>query len=124
MLSTLPVSRLLLIRPISPWLRLTAIVGVACVLLACQSRQVTSPAAAQAVPSPEDIKKQQFHTFVARFQSILGNRGLEANSEGLTGEVRLRIKINRNNEVFSCETQATGLATANARLADLSKKVC
>lgn len=124
MLSTLPVSRLSLIRPISPWLRLTAILGVACALLACQSRQVTSPAAAPAAPSPEDIKKQQFHTFVARFQSILGNRALEANSEGLTGEVRLRIKINRINQVFSCETQATGLATANAPLADLSKKVC
>jgi hypothetical protein len=94
--------------------------------MACESRQVGSPAAASApaVPSPEEIKKQQFHTFVTRFQSILGNRALEANSEGLTGEVRLLIKLNRNNEVFSCETQATGLATANAPVAELSKKVC
>ncbi|UZJ62450.1 hypothetical protein OKW98_12355 [Pseudomonas sp. KU26590] len=124
MLPALPLSRLSLLRPISPWLRLTAIAGMACALMACQSRQVASPAAAPAVPSPEETKKQQFHTFVTRFQSILGNRALEANSKGLTGEVRLLIKINRNNEVFSCETQATGLATANAPVAELSKKVC
>ncbi|OCX24852.1 hypothetical protein [Pseudomonas graminis] len=126
MLLLRPYSRLSSLRPISPWLRLTAIAGIACALMACQSRQVASPAiaSAPAVPSPEDIKQQQFKTFVSRFQFILGNRALEANSEGLTGEVRLRIKINRNNEVFSCETQATGIATANAPVADLSKKVC
>jgi len=119
-----PLSRLSLIRPLCPWLRLTAIVGMACALMACESRQVASPASAPAVPNPDDVKKQQFNAFVARFQSILGNRALEANSEGLTGEVRLHIKINRNNEVFSCETQATGLATTNAPLAELSKNVC
>ncbi|TDV56959.1 hypothetical protein EC919_102331 [Pseudomonas graminis] len=122
----LPLSRLSLLRPISPWLRLTAIAGMACALMACQSREVGSHAAASApaVTSPEALKRQQFKAFVTRFQSILGNRALEANSEGLTGEVRLRIKINRNNEIVSCETQATGLATGNAPLADLSKQVC
>lgn len=126
MLPAAPLSRLSLLRPISPWLRLTAIVGLACTLIACQSREVTSPAtpSAPAVPSPEELKKQQFKAFVTRFQSILGSRALEANSDGLTGEVRLIIKINRNNEVFSCETQATGLATANSPLAELSKGVC
>lgn len=121
-----PYSRPSLQRLISPWLRLTAIAGMACAVMACQSRQVASPAPAitPAAPSPQDIKKQQFNAFVARFQSSIANKALQANSQGLTGEVRLLIKINRDNEVFSCEAQATGLATANAPLADISRKAC
>lgn len=124
MLLCRPYSRLSLLRPVSTWLRLVAVAGMACAVMACQSQQVASPAAAPASPTPQEIKKQQFNAFVTRFQSSIANKALVANSEGLTGEVRLIIKINRNNEVISCETQAMGLATANAPLAELSRNVC
>lgn len=125
MLTALPLSRLPLLRPISPWLRLTAIAGMACAVMACQSRQVATPAtapvpAAAAVPTPAEINKQRRDAFVTRFSSSISTKALEANGEGLFGTVRLVIKINRNNEVFSCETQPT----ANTRLAETSKTAC
>ena len=104
----------------------TALMTVA--VAGCQSHQVASPdgssAAAASTPSAEATKKQRFDQFVRRFQSAIGNAAMDANSEGLTGEVRLVVQIDRSNAVVSCDTHATGLFSVNPRLAELSKAAC
>ncbi|HEX8586819.1 hypothetical protein [Pseudomonas sp.] len=129
MLRSFPSSRPLMLRPVCRWLRMISIAGVVCAVTACQSRQVASPVPASespvaATPSAEEIKKQRFNAFVRRFQSSIAANALEANTNSLTGEIRLLISINRNNEVVRCEARATGLLTANAPLAELSKTAC
>lgn len=101
---------------------------MAAAVTGCQSHQVASPsagsAAAESAPSAEATKKQRFDQFVRRFQSAIGNAAMDANSDGLTGEVRLVVQIDRSNAVVSCDTHATGLFSANPRLAELSKAAC
>lgn len=77
--------------------------------------------------TPEQIKK--FEEFSIGFRVALSSNARVASSELLDGNVKLRVKINRRNEVTFCETQPYSQDTSSPqpvdpRLSALVNDVC
>ena len=108
-------------------LRFLTVATLAGTIMGCQSPSVPNASAAAAVSTPEQIEQQNLRMFIARFQYSLKESALDANEAGVTGEVRLLVKINRKNEIVSCETRKPALAQLagdDPRLAVLAKDAC
>ncbi|MCV4271246.1 hypothetical protein OH710_01205 [Pseudomonas capsici] len=75
--------------------------------------------------SPEELKRLE--AFSTDFRNALATNAWLASPELLDGDVRLRVKINRRNEVVFCETEPysqTALSSVYPRLSALVKDVC
>ncbi|MBI6853948.1 hypothetical protein YA0002_14325 [Pseudomonas cichorii] len=95
----------------------TALVGLL-FIAGCQSQT--------GAQSPEELKKLE--EFSIGFRVALVSNARVASSEFLDGGVKLRVKINRRNEVVFCETepysQTASPAPTDPRLPALVKDVC
>ncbi|QLL16057.1 hypothetical protein [Pseudomonas chlororaphis] len=100
--------------------KLPLIIAGLLALAGCQTQAVT-PAQPLAA---DDIQQQKMNSFARQFSGVLVRNAFAANGQGLVGSVDLKVKINRQNQVLSCEIRPNAQLAPVLALESLARQVC